>query len=281
MDNLVTRTKIIAPRRRADMLTRQRLLDILHELIDYKLIILVAPAGYGKTVLLVDFAHNTELPVCWYALDTLDQDAHRFFMHFIATITHRFSDFGRPSLAALQSMSAGQGSLEQLVTTIVNDLYDHVQEHFVLVVDDYHLVDPNDLIGEFISHFVQQVDENCHLVLTSRKLLSIPNMALLIARGYVGGLDFEDLIFDRPEIQHLILQNYGKSMSNLEVEAIFKATEGWITGLLLSTQSKLHNISGRMRLMRASGINLYDYLAQQVLDQQPPLLRDFSCAPRS
>jgi len=257
------------------MFTRQRLLDILHELVDYKLIILVAPAGYGKTVLLVDFAHHTELPVCWYALDTLDQDAHRFFMHFIATITHRFPNFGRASLAALQSMSGGPGALEQLVTTIVNDLYDHVQEHFVLVVDDYHLVDTNDLIGEFIGHFIQQVDENCHLVLTSRKLLSIPNIALLIARGYVGGLDFEDLIFERHEIQELVLQNYGKTMPTAEAEALFKATEGWITGLLLSTQSKLHNISGRMRIMRASGINLYDYLAQQVLDQQPPPLRDF------
>jgi LuxR family transcriptional regulator, maltose regulon positive regulatory protein len=275
MENLVTRTKIIAPRRRTDLLTRQRLLDILHELIDYKLIILVAPAGYGKTILLVDFAHNTELPVCWYALDPLDQDAHRFFVHFITTIATRFPDFGRSSLTALQSMSAGQGSLEQLVTTIVNDLYDHVQEHFVVVIDDYHLVDQNGMIGDFISRFVQQVDENCHLVLASRKLLSIPNMALLIARGYVGGLDFEDLIFERAEIQQLVLQNYGKSISTVEAEALFKATEGWITGLLLSTHSKLHNISGRMRIMRASGLNLYDYLAQQVLDQQPPPLREF------
>lgn len=275
MDNLITRTKVIPPRRRPDLLSRPRLLDTLNELIDYKLVFLVAPAGYGKTILLVDFAHTTDLPVCWYAVDVLDHDAYRFFAYFIAAITQRFPDFGHASMAALQSMSSNQGTVEQLVTMIVNELYEHIREHFVLVIDDYHLVDENDEINTFISYFVQQVDENCHLILTSRKLLGIPNMALLIARGYVGGLDFEDLIFAKDEIQQLVLQNYGKSLTDVEAEALIQATEGWITGLLLSAQSKLRNISGRMRVMRAAGINLYDYLVQQVLDQQPSFIRDF------
>ncbi len=275
MDNLITRTKIIPPGRRSDLLSRPRLLDILYELVDYKLVLLVAPAGYGKTILLVDFAHNTELPICWYTLDILDQDAYRFFAHFIAAITQRFPDFGHASMAALQSMTNNQGTVDQLVTMIVNDLYDHVREHFVFVIDDYHLVDENEVIGTFISQIVQQVGENCHIVLASRKLTGIPNMALLIARSYVGGLDFEDLTFDKDEIQKLVLQNYGKSLADSEADALIQATEGWITGLLLSAQSKLRNISGRVRLMRAAGINLYDYLAQQVLDQQPRFIRDF------
>ena len=130
--------------------------------------------------MLVDFAHTTDLPVCWYAVDVLDHDAYRFFAYFIAAITQRFPDFGHASMAALQSMSSNQGTVEQLVTMIVNELYEHIREHFVLVIDDYHLVEENDEISTFISYFVQQVDENCHLILTSRKLLGIPNMALLI-----------------------------------------------------------------------------------------------------
>ncbi|MCX6045269.1 MAG: tetratricopeptide repeat protein [Chloroflexi bacterium] len=275
MDNLITRTKVIPPRRRTDLLSRPRMLDTLNELIEYKLLFIVAPAGYGKTVLLVDFAHTADLPVCWYAIDLLDQDAYRFFAHFIAAITQRFPDFGHASMAALQSMTNNQGTVDQLVTMMVNELYEHIREHFVLVIDDYHLIDSNDVISNFISQFVQQVDENCHIILTSRKLLSVPNMALLIARGYVGGLDFEDLSFAKDEIQRLVLQNYDKVLTDSEAEALVKATEGWITGLLLSAQSKLRNISGRMRVMRAAGINLYDYLIQQVLEQQPPFIRNF------
>lgn len=271
----VTRTKIICPRRRSDLLSRPRLINLLEDLLDFRLVILIAPAGYGKTFLLVDFAHHIDLPVCWYALDGLDRDAYRFGNHFIAALQQKFPTFGRASFAALQSMAVGQGTLDQLVITIVNELYEHVQEHFVFVLDDFYLIDENPEINTFISQFVQRVDENCHLIIASRRLLSLPDMALMVARGHVGGLDFEDLAFEVDELQKLSTQNYHQDISTAEAKTLIEATDGWIIGLLLSTQSKLRSISGRMRHLRASGINLYDYLAEQVLNQQPPEIQEF------
>ncbi|MCE7988474.1 MAG: hypothetical protein DYG89_45530 [Caldilinea sp. CFX5] len=275
MSYQVTRTKIVLPRRRSDLLSRPRLVNLLEDLLDFRLVILIAPAGYGKTFLLVDFAHHLQWPVCWYALDALDRDAYRFCSHFIAAIQQKFPAFGQASLAALQSMAIEQRPLDQLVTTIVNELYDHVQEHFVLVLDDFYLIDENPEINAFISQFIQQVDENCHLIIASRRLLSLPDMALMVARGYVGGLDFEDLAFAVDELQELSAKNFNQSISAADAKILIEATDGWIIGLLLSTQSKLRNISGRMRHMRASGINLYDYLAEQVLNQQPPVIQEF------
>ena len=75
-------TKLAIPQRRKEILSRQRLLDMLDDLLDYKLIIIAAPAGYGKTSLMIDFAHHYDWPVCWYALDPLDQDLSRFLGHF-------------------------------------------------------------------------------------------------------------------------------------------------------------------------------------------------------
>lgn len=275
MSYQVTRTKIVLPRRRSDLLSRPRLVTLLEDLLDFRLVILIAPAGYGKTFLLVDFAHHLQWPVCWYALDALDRDAYRFCSHFVAAIQQKFPAFGQASLAALQSMATGHGTLDQLVTTIVNELYDHVQEHFVLVLDDFYLIDENPEINTFISQFIQQVDENCHLIIASRRLLSLPDMALMVARGYVGGLDFEDLAFAVDELQELSVKNFNQTISAAEAKTLIEATDGWIIGLLLSTQSKLRNISGRMRHMRASGINLYDYLAEQVLNQQPAVIQEF------
>ena len=97
----VTQTKIIVPRRRKDILSRKRLNAFLDDLLDYKLLLMAAPAGYGKTSLLVDWVHENDLPVCWYALDPLDQDLGRFISHLIASISRAFPDFGWQSRAAV------------------------------------------------------------------------------------------------------------------------------------------------------------------------------------
>jgi LuxR family transcriptional regulator, maltose regulon positive regulatory protein len=275
MPILVTRTKVILPRRRADLLSRQRLLDLLFDLMDYKLVIVAAPAGYGKTSLLIDFAHVADLAACWYSLDALDKDPARFIAHFIAAIAHRFPEFGKQSLAALESNIQNKLDLDNLVTTIVNEAYGHIREHFLFVIDDYHLVNDQKEINYFISRFAQEVDENCHLILASRALLTLPDMPLMVAHSMVGGLSFEELAFLPDEIQSLVMQNYQTAIPKSSAEELSLATEGWITGLLLSTQIKQPGFQDRLRIARVSRVRLYDYLAQQVLDQQPAEVRTF------
>ena len=102
----VTRTKLIVPQRRKELLTRNRLMDLLSNLLDYRLIIIAAPAGYGKTSLMIDFASRFEWPVCWYALEPLDSDVQRFLTHFIHAIRVQFPDFGNEALTMLRSTSA-------------------------------------------------------------------------------------------------------------------------------------------------------------------------------
>lgn len=275
MSDIVTRTRIVPPRRRPDQLARPRLVELFEELLGHRLILLVAPAGYGKTSALVELAHYTAMPVCWYAIGALDNDTYRFFSHLIASISQRFPDFAPAATAALKALTAEQIRMEQFITTVVNELYEHATDDYLLIVDDYHLVANNDDISGFFSQFVQVMDESCHVVLSSRRLHGLPDMPLLVARGYVSGLDFEDLAFSEVEVQQLVLQNFGRALSQKEAAELVSATEGWITGLLLSEQSKLQKVPERLRRLRAAGVNLYEYLAQQVLDQEPPAQRDF------
>jgi LuxR family maltose regulon positive regulatory protein len=269
----ITRTKIILPRRRSDILTRDRLLELMYELLDYKLVIIAAPAGYGKTSLLVDFAQHAEIPVSWLAIDPLDRDRQRFIGHFIASINQSFPTFGKQSTTHFQSTN--EIDLDGLVTTIVNDAYEHIQEHFVLVLDDYHLVNDTKDIDTFINRFIQEVGENCHLILSSRTLLTLPDLPIMVARSLVGGLSFEELAFRPDEIKSLALQNYHLTMPENVAEKLVDETEGWITGLLLSAQTMWQGMEDRLRVARVSGIGLYDYLAQQVLESQSLLVREF------
>ncbi len=271
----LTRTKILVPRRPPNLLTRKRLLDLLYELLDYRLIIVSAPAGYGKTSLLVDLAHHSDMPICWYALDALDQDPQRFITHFIGAIAQRFPNFGRQSASALQNWPSPDLDVDQLVSVIVNEAYEQIREHFAIVLDDYHAIGENEAINHFTSQFIQKTDENCHLVLSSRTLLSLPDLPLMVARSQAGGLAFKELSFRPDEMQALLQQNYHLAIPVSEAEKLVEETEGWITGLLLSAQTMWQGMADRAHHARVSGVGLYDYLAQQVLDQQTAPIRDF------
>lgn len=271
----ITRTKIILPRRRSDILSRPRLLSLFDELVEQRLIIVAAPAGYGKTSLLIDYAHQSAMPVCWLSLDALDGEPQRFIAYFIASIQTVFPDFGKTCIPALNSTPQEHLNLDTLVSLIVNDAYDAISEHFVLIIDDYHLVETNREINYFINRFLLLVDENCHLVISSRRLLPLADMPLLVARSLVGGLGFEDLAFQHEEIRNLYLQNFHILLPDSQADELAHLTEGWITGLILSTQVENGKVVTRFKARKVAGVSVYDYLAQQVLEQQTEELRRF------
>ena len=88
MTELITRTRIQPPRLRPDIVSRTRVLDTFADLLNSRLILTVAPAGYGKTQALVDLVHHLDVPVCWYSLGPTDYEPHRFIEHFVAGLTN-------------------------------------------------------------------------------------------------------------------------------------------------------------------------------------------------
>ena len=270
----VVMTKIRVPRRRPDLVSRRRLVDFIHAHLDRKLILISAPAGYGKTSLLTDFAYEIDLPVCWYTLDAFDRDLRVFLEHLIATLARQFPAFGERSRSSLQQTADLGHNLYPLVTTLVREIYDTIPQYFVLILDDYHTVEDQDKIAEFLDLFETYVDENCHLILASRTLPALPSLSLLLARQQVAGLSIDELRFTPAEIQILAHQNYGLELVPQQAQELAERTEGWITGILLTTtprwkQEQPANLRGQIN------VGLYDYLSKQVLDQQPAYLRDF------
>jgi ATP/maltotriose-dependent transcriptional regulator MalT/DNA-binding SARP family transcriptional activator len=266
-DNFVPRTRITIPRRRNELISRQRLLDLLSELIDHKLILVTAPAGYGKTSLLVDFTTQINLPVCWYTINSIDCEPQRFIHNLVSAIAIKFPDFGQRTISVLQSIK-GALDVDYIANVIVNDLYENVPEHFVLILDDYYLANDNGLIRNFMARFIQDVDENCHIILTSRMLLFLPVITLLAARSEVAGLSFEDLAFQKDEIRQLFLQNQNRSLAEQEARKILEETEGWITGIILNVQLSPGKVESQASPFRVPGAKLGDFF-YQLIHQQP------------
>ena len=278
-------TKIRIPRRRPDLLPRQRLVNFIHAHLDRKLILISAPAGYGKTSLLTDFACDTDLPVCWYTLDPFDRDLRAFLEHLVAAVALRFPAFGRRSRAYLRETTDPGANLYPLVATLVQEIYDTIPEYFCLVLDDHHTVEEQEQINEFLDLFVTYVDENCHLIIASRALPALPNLSLLLARRQAAGLSIDELRFTPQEIQALAKQNYKLDLSPEQATKLAERTGGWITGLLLTAAQRWElSVMGEaeagtgVTIRGRINVDIYDYLSRQVLSRQPAPLRDFLLA---
>ncbi|MBU2610794.1 MAG: tetratricopeptide repeat protein [Chloroflexi bacterium] len=269
----ITLPAITRPRRRAEILSRTRLLDLLYDLFERKLILVIAPAGYGKTSLLIDFAHQKDVPACWYTIDQHDQDLRRFVAHFNASISRLYPEFGALSNAALEGLNTPAGDIEPLVNTIVNELYEHVDEHFVIVLDDFHVLGGNQAINAFISRFVSRVDENCHLIILTRQKSDIPGLELLLARAQAGGIGIADLAFTSSEIQSLA-QKRQHYLSNDQARMLSEQTEGWITGILLPTLLHCQERGEILQGAQSTRTDLADYWGL-LLNEQPQDIQDF------
>jgi len=271
----ISKTKITPPRRRAELISRPRLIETLHTLLNKKLVLVSAPAGYGKTSLLMDFVSSSEIPVCWLSLDILDQEPQRFLSYLIACLRERFPGFGAESLALLNNMASIERENERLAVILTNEIFQGIREHFAIVLDDYQFIDPVPSLRFFINRFIQLAGEHCHLVLVSRILPAMPDLHLLVARDQVGGLGLEDLAFLPDEIRLLFSQNANQSISHEEAEALAEETDGWITSISLTGLSLGKGQNQPKTPAARTGIELYDYFAREVLDKQTPAMREF------
>lgn len=262
----ISKTKIIVPYRRHELLFRPHLLERMKSLLDNKLLLLSAPAGYGKTSLLIDLAHHVDMPVCWLSLDPLDRDPQRFLAYLIASLAEKFPRIGEASRPQLNRLKSIEEDAESLLITLTNEIYDQIEDDFLLIIDDFHLLDDFPVISMLVNRFLELVVENCHVLLSSRSLPNLPDVTLMVAREQVAGLSHAELAFTPQEVQALYAQNYHEHLSDEAARELIDQTSGWITGMVLSNS---------LGTARVSGVDTFAYLGRQVLDQQPEPVREF------
>jgi len=276
MGNPLIVTKYLIPGRRPALLRRPRLLDFLYEHLDRKLILVSAPAGYGKTSLLAEFAHDVDLPICWYSLDRSDRDLRVFIEYLLAAIRQRFPGFGRRTLEFLEGVERTTDA-DALVGILVNEIHEEIADYFVIVLDDYNLVNPSEAVNYFLGSLLQRLPENCHLIIASRTIptLTPRDLAVLTARQEVAGLGARELRFTAQEIQQLVLQNYHQELPDDVAQELARQSEGWITGIVLSTQATWKDLLAGAVRARGASSGVYEYLANEVFSQQIPEVQQF------
>jgi len=274
----VLKTKLHIPFLRPDLLPRPRLIEMLNAGLDHRLILISAPAGYGKTTLIGEWLRETKLPVAWVSLDEGDNDLVRFFDYCIAAIQTIYPEVGKTTLAMLQSPQ--RPILDALMSLLINDLVG-VSHPFFLVLDDYHVLQAQP-IHEAVTFLLDHLPAQLHLVIGTRADPPLP-VSRLRARGQLTELRLSDLRFNSEEAIEFLDQSMKSSLAAHDLEALVGRTEGWVAGLQMAVLAMRAQVSSRGKealpgfVSSFTGSNRYilDYLMEEVLQRQPSSIQEF------
>jgi LuxR family transcriptional regulator, maltose regulon positive regulatory protein len=263
-------TKLHVPGPQPGFVPRRRLVEALGEGLARGRVLVCAPAGFGKTALLADWARGDGRPVAWLGLDAGDSDPARFWRYVVAALER-----ARPGLAG----RVGQlppGSSEGLVTALINELAaDPGADEVLLVLDDYHLVDSAS-VHESVAFLLENLPPGLRVVVSGRADPPLP-LARLRARGQLAELRVAELRFTGEEAAALLSEAAGPGLPGPAVAALLARTEGWAAGLQLAGLSLRGHADAAGFVAAFSGSHRFvlDYLADEVLDDQPGEVRAF------
>src|SRR5712691_3280607 len=261
MPTPILATKLYILRLRPKVVSRPRLLERLNEGLHRKLTLIAAPAGFGKTTLISEWVEGIERPTAWLSLDEGDNDPARFLAYLVAALQTIAATIGEGVLGVLQSPQPPPP--EAILTALLNEITT-LPDSFVLVLDDYHLIDakPVDLALTFL---IEHLPPRMHLVIATRADPPLP-LARLRARGQLTELRVADLRFTPSEAAAFLNQAMGLSLSAEDVAALEGRTEGWIAGLQLAaiTLQRHHAPTRFIESFTGSSRFIIDYLTEEV-----------------
>ncbi len=261
--------KLLPPRVGKGIINRPRLINLLKGFEERKLTLIQAPAGYGKTVLMLQLATETRRSLAWFQLDIYDNDPAVFLQYLITGIRSHIPEFG---IQAEQLIEEGntENFLRLIVTAIVNEISQHADYQLLLAFDDYQVIsDP--LIQRFMQDFLEHLPDCVHVMIASRTLPSL-NVSRLKTQSEVLSVGIEDLRFTDDETNDF-LDKRTLQLTSLNQQLLKEKINGWPAALKLLTDAAMN---ANLPLQTNSGMaEIYTYLANEVLEQQPDEIRDF------
>ena len=274
-------TKLYIPPPRPNLVLRPRLIEKLNQGLQTKMTLISAPAGFGKTTLVSEWAagpwHRPPGQVCdqkvaWLSLDKEDSDLSRFLTYLVAALQTIAANIGKGVLSFLQSSQLPP--TESILTTLLNEIT-LIPESFVLVLDDYHVIDSK-WVDEALAFLLKHLPPEMHLVVTTREDPQLP-LAQLRARGHLAELRIADLRFTLSESAEFLNQMMGLNITSENIAVLESRTEGWIAGLQLAAISMQgqQDTTSFINSFTGSHHFVLDYLIEEVLQRQPENIQSF------
>jgi LuxR family maltose regulon positive regulatory protein len=277
MTTALLQTKFYIPAQRPYHVARPQLVERLEAGLAQgcSLTLISAPAGYGKSTLLVEWIQASGMPVAWLTLDGNDNEPARFLAYLVASLQQIFPELGQAVSSRLQRSELPV--LSSLMTLLINDLsrersgQEEDDGRFLLVLDDFQSILAPTVL-EAVDFLLAQQPPQMHVAILSRQDPAL-SLSRIRGRGLVSELRQNDLRFSLEESSTFLVRAMGLDPSQEEIATLADRTEGWIAGLQLAALSMqgLDPVERSRFIARFSGRYhfILDYLTDEVLRRQP------------
>ena len=273
METTLLHTKLHPPWVDRRLVERPSLIIQLNQRLNRKLTLVSAPAGYGKSTLVVQWLEQVDRPFAWVSLSETDNDPSHFLNYFLAAVRTCFPEACGASLQLLQSPDLPDSST--LADTLSNDLFE-CSESFLLVLDDYQTVH-NIQVNQLLNALVDRCPPNFHLVIISRVDPPLP-LPQLRASGQFLEMRSDSLRFADDEAQRFLQLKGVTEIDRFAAVRVNQRLEGWAVGLQLAAltlQSVTEQDTWLAFLQTQEYEFVSEYLYSEVLQQQPVTVQHF------
>lgn len=273
-----THTRLFPPTVAKYYQPRPRLDRYLLDAQNYRLTVIQAGPGYGKSTALNALV-SAGFRVGWYRLDVDDADPLVFLSRLIHSSASVIRDFSAVPLAQLEEWERTDRMISWAPT--VDALIDEVartdDQPMFLVLDNAHRLGGNSQAQQILDRLISQAPAHLHVILATRYPLRLPNLVTWRVRGELLEIGQAELVFTPDEIDSLFQEQYDVALTEQQLEQLTIRTEGWPIALQLVGQWLMRGGGGTLpdAVARLTGPDLFAYLTQEVLAQQPPDVQEF------
>jgi LuxR family maltose regulon positive regulatory protein len=275
--------KVTSPHYVTPTLRRGRLLDWLNAMSTCRAVVVAADAGYGKTTLLWQWEREAGFPCYWYKLDRNDRDWSLHISYLIESIAQRHPGFGRRAHSMLEQLGGPGSSRPGVAAYLLAEMYEKLTEPCTFIIDDWQFVASVTEVRGLWNQILRDAPPTCRFVFLSRAKPQL-QFARFKTHGGYAEMRTDALRFTDREIEELFRDIYNDPLDSVDVAELERRTEGWAASLQLVEVSLRERHSAEERrafiqsITASTDSDLVEFLAQEVLDQQSPVIRDFLLA---
>lgn len=282
MSEILIQSKITTPQLHDKIVHRERLTSLLNENKNKNLIIVCAPAGFGKTTLVLDYLSLQKSIHAWFSIPHRGiEDPSAFFEYLIVSLKNIIKEFGNTTIDVMKMYTQSPQMSKELVyactASLVNEFAEYFKDDITLVIDDLHYITTEKSqkwLKEFLIEILENIPSNLHLILVTRIM---PDLTLTQFKAKRNILIIEEshLNFDEEETAALLNEVYKYKHDINDLKLLDENTKGWITGLHLLLQAYGEDFNKVKYEGKLDKEIIYDFFAKEIFDNLSPELQEF------